>query len=88
MGISKAYLLAYNVSQFCGWTYLMYRLLPYLTLQVNSTTFFPAKNPTSLYVELGDHVKLLQMAAILEIVHAAIGIVRSNPMVCAVQVVG
>ena len=33
MGISKAYLLAYNVSQFCGWTYLMYRLLPYLTLQ-------------------------------------------------------
>jgi very-long-chain (3R)-3-hydroxyacyl-CoA dehydratase len=88
MGISKAYLLAYNVSQFCGWTYLMYRLLPYLRLQAKATTFFPAKNPASLYVELGDHVKLVLMAAILEIVHAAIGIVRSNPMVCAVQIAG
>ena len=88
MGISKAYLLAYNVSQFCGWTYLMYRLLPYLTLQAKSTTVFPAKNPASLYVELGDHVKLLLTAAILEIAHAAIGIVRSNPMVCAMQVAG
>ena len=88
MGISKAYLLAYNVSQFCGWTYLMYRLLPYLTLQAKATTFFPAKNPTSLYVELGDHVKLVQTAAVLEIVHATIGIVRSNPMVCAVQIAG
>ena len=86
MGISKAYLLAYNVSQFCGWTYLMYRLLPYLRLQAKATTFFPAKNPASLYVELGDHVKLVLMAAILEIVHAAIGIVRSNPMTCAVQI--
>ena len=66
----------------------MYRLLPYLTLQAKSTTFFPAKNPTSLYVELGDHVKLVQMAAILEIVHAAIGIIRSNPMFCAVQIAG
>ena len=88
MGISKAYLLAYNVSQFCGWTYLMYRLLPYLTLQAKATTFFPAKNPTSLYVELGDYVKVLLLAKILEIVHAAIGIVRSNPMLCAVQIAG
>ena len=99
MGLSKAYLIAYNVSQFCGWTYLMYRLMPYLTLQAKTTLsfpgtgnetsqipFFPAKNPPSLYAELGDHVKLVQTAAILEVVHAAIGIVRSNPMTCAVQI--
>jgi len=99
MGLSKAYLVAYNVSQFCGWTYLMYRLMPYLTLQAKTTLsfpgtgnetsqipFFPAKNPASLYEELGCHVKLVQTAAILEIVHAAIGIVRSNPMIVAVQI--
>ena len=99
MGLSKAYLIAYNVSQFCGWTYLMYRLMPYLTLQAKTTLsfpgtgnetsqipLFPANNPASLYAELGDHVKLVQTAAILEVVHAAIGIVRSNPMTCAVQI--
>ena len=99
MGLSKAYLIAYNASQFCGWTYLMYRLMPYLTLQAKTTLsfpgtgnetsqipFFPANNPASLYAELGDHVKLVQTAAILEVVHAAIGIVRSNPMTCAVQI--
>jgi len=63
----------------------MYRLLPFLALQIKSTTIFPAKNP-ELYSELGDHIKLVQTAAILEVIHAMIGIVRSNPMVTAVQI--
>ena len=86
MGLSKAYLLAYNISQCCGWSLLMYRLLPYFLLQAKNTHFIPASNPTSLYVELGDFVKLIQTAAILEIFHAIIGLVRSNPMVTAIQV--
>jgi len=64
----------------------MYRLLPYFLLQAKNTHFIPASNPTSLYVELGDFVKLIQTAAILEIFHAIIGLVRSNPMVTAIQV--
>lgn len=86
MALSKAYLLAYNISQFCGWAYLMYRLLPYLSLQAKATQFMPAKNPASLYDELGDHVKLVQTAALLEVVHAIVGLVRSNPMVTATQI--
>ena len=86
MALSKAYLLAYNISQFCGWAYLMYRLLPYLSLQAKATKFIPAQNPASLYEELGDHLKLVQTAALLEVVHATLGLVRSNPMVVATQI--
>ena len=86
MALSKAYLLAYNISQFCGWAYLMYRLLPYLSLQAKATKLIPAQNPASLYEELGDHLKLVQTAALLEVVHAILGLVRSNPMVVATQI--
>jgi len=88
MGLSKAYLFAYNLTQFCGWAYLMYRLLPHLLLQIKSTQFIPARNPTSVYEELGDYIKLIQTAAILEIVHAILGLVRSSPMVTAMQTFG
>ena len=88
MGLSKAYLFAYNLIQFCGWAYLMYRLLPHLLLQIKSTQFIPARNPTSVYEELGDHIKLIQTAAILEIVHAILGLVRSSPLVTAMQTFG
>lgn len=90
MALSKAYLIAYNLAQFVGWTYLMVRLWPFLTSQVKNTLTnggpLPARNPAALYAQLGDHVKLVQTAAILEIFHAALGLVRSNPMVTAVQI--
>ena len=88
MALSKAYLLTYNLTQFCGWAYLMYRLLPHLLLQVKSTNLIPARNPNFVYEELGDHIKLIQTAAILEIIHAVLGLVRSNPMVTAMQTFG
>lgn len=66
----------------------MYRLLPFLALQAKATNFYPARNPAALFIELGDHVKLLQTAAILEIIHAMIGLVRSNPMMTIAQTGG
>jgi len=88
MVLSKPYLLTYNSTQFCGWAYLMYRLLPYLLLQAKSTHLIPAKNPTSLYDELGNHVKLIQTAAVLEIIHAILGLIRSNAMITTMQMLG
>ena len=84
MSVSKLYLITYNLSQVFGWAYLMTRLWPYLALQAQKGLF--AGNPPSLYSELGFHVRLVQTAAVLEIVHAFIGLVRSNPMVTATQI--
>ena len=70
----------------------MVKLAPFLSLQAKNTqntkTFLLAKNPESLYQELGYPVRVLLTAALLEIVHAATGLVRSNPWVTAQQVLG
>ena len=87
MALSKAYLIVYNLACCFGWGYLMLRLWPCFQLQLKNTNGFPpAKNPLSLYKELGFHVRVVQTAAILEILHAVFGLVRSNPMVVATQI--
>ncbi len=89
MGLSKAYLILYNVLQVSGWTSLLLKLAPYLSLQFKNSKggLMPAPNPESLYQELGFELRLLQTAALLEVLHAALGLVRSNPMVVATQIV-
>ena len=90
MSLVTAYLFLYNVSQFLGWGALLYRSLPYITEQVKQSAdgelFPPARHPKSFYPEIEDHLKLIQTAALLEVVHAAVGLVRSNPVVAAVQI--
>jgi len=89
MGLSKAYLILYNVLQVAGWTSLLLKLAPYLSLQMKNSkaSLMPAPNPESLYQELGFELRLLQTAALLEVLHAALGLVRSNPIVVATQIV-
>lgn len=89
MGLSKAYLILYNVLQVAGWTSLLLKLAPYLSLQIKNSkaSLMPAPNPESLYQELGFELRLLQTAALLEVLHAALGLVRSNPIVVATQIV-
>ncbi len=88
MGVSKAYLVAYNVCQFVGWTWFMLRLYPYLLSTGKSlqSSGINAKIPKDLYADLGGHIRCIQTAAVLEIFHAAFGLVRSNPMITAVQI--
>jgi hypothetical protein len=88
MGIAKAYLVTYNVGQCLGWACLLYRILPYLSDQAkaSSSPHSPARNPKELYAEIGYHIRLVQTAAMLEVLHAVIGLVRSNPVITAVQI--
>lgn len=65
MNLSKAYLVAYNVLQFIGWTILMWQLMP---------TIISMKAPSSeLYANLGGLLRFCQTAAFLEVMHAATG---------------
>ncbi|XP_041360875.1 very-long-chain (3R)-3-hydroxyacyl-CoA dehydratase 2-like [Gigantopelta aegis] len=72
----KTYLVAYNVSQMLGWTIL---------LIIGVSQFF-MKGQNSVYKEVNALLKIVQTAAILEIVHCAVGFVRSNVLLTAIQV--
>ncbi|KAJ8978175.1 hypothetical protein NQ317_009663 [Molorchus minor] len=74
--LTKNYLIAYNAILAVGWTHLLYLLITY-----------PLKPSTlSLYETVKYSLFIFQNAAVLEVVHAVIGIVKSNPILTAFQV--
>ncbi|CAG0892777.1 unnamed protein product [Cyprideis torosa] len=77
MGFGTAYLVLYNVAQTVGWSYV--GVVAILTsLQSDwSKNLYPA-----VFLPLA----LFQTAAVLEVVHCAVGLVRSSPIVTAIQV--
>ena len=77
--VSKAYLLLYNIVQALGWSYIL----------VISCQHFVSQNAITskgLYAKVEVSLKLFQTAAILEIIHCAIGIVPSSTFTTAMQV--
>ncbi|XP_055305571.1 very-long-chain (3R)-3-hydroxyacyl-CoA dehydratase hpo-8 [Sitodiplosis mosellana] len=76
--ITKTYLLAYNFGQVLGWSYMLYQLLNYYLTDLRKTT--------ALWDYIGATVVIFQNAAVLEIVHAATGIVPSNVVLTTFQV--
>lgn len=76
--ISKLYLILYNGGQTLGWSYILFLLISYYT--IDKTT-----NAT-LWEYLGVPLLIFQNGAVLEIIHAAIGIVRSNVLITTFQV--
>ena len=87
MGLVKAYLFMYNVAQVFGWGSLLYRSLPFIQDQIKATNgLFPARHSKTFYPLIDDHLKLVQTAALLEVIHAVLGFVRSNPVITAVQI--
>ena len=76
-GISLAWLVAYNVIQTLGWSYMGIKIVNhFLTNQTN----------IGLFKEVEMFLLIFQTAAILEIVHTLIGIVRSNIVLTTIQV--
>lgn len=73
----KVYLVAYNVAQVLGWCYLLFQLVRYFISPPQNTTLWE-------YVKLT--VIIFQNAALLEVVHAALGFVVSNVFMTAAQV--
>lgn len=75
--LTKTYLIGYNLLQTIGWTYLLYQLVAF------HLGLYPAGK---LYEIVKWTVIIFQNAAVLEVVHAATGIVPSNPVITAFQV--
>ncbi|KAH3713026.1 very-long-chain (3R)-3-hydroxyacyl-CoA dehydratase 2-like [Dreissena polymorpha] len=73
-----AYLIAYNVAQVLGWSAIMLALLGHL---------FVEWDYKGVYEKVSPLLNIFQTAALLEIVHCAVGMVRSNVMLTAFQVI-
>jgi len=77
--ISQVYLMLYNFVQILGWSYIGFKFVNYGIKkgEWDNTTY---------YEECGQSLKLFQTLAALEILHSAIGIVRSPLMTTIVQI--
>ncbi|OEL31051.1 putative monofunctional riboflavin biosynthesis protein RIBA 3, chloroplastic [Dichanthelium oligosanthes] len=73
---SKLYLVCYNSLQALGWFIALLRLLPCLA---------PPLSVHSAYAVAGDLICFLQTCAILETIHAAIGLVPTAPLLAFLQ---
>ncbi|KAI4322173.1 hypothetical protein L6164_021890 [Bauhinia variegata] len=78
VGLSTLYLLAYNCVQAIGWTISLGRILGSVFL-AHSLSFNRA------YASAGHLLSLLQCAAILEVIHGAIGLVPSGVLLPLMQ---
>ena len=75
--MSKLYLVAYNSVQTLGWSYLLYQTCTHLAA---------GKGVSSLYESTSLTIQIFQTAALLEILHAMLGLVRSSVQVTFQQV--
>jgi len=76
--LAKYYLVLYNVAQVIGWTYMLYQLIAYYTIDRGTKQ--------TLWEYIGWTVIIFQNAAVLEVLHVAIGIVRGNLIITTIQV--
>ncbi|GAV57879.1 PTPLA domain-containing protein [Cephalotus follicularis] len=66
---SKFYLFAYNSLQAFGWTISLFKIL---------VSLVSTRSSNGIYDSAGDLICILQLAAFLEVIHGAIGIVPSG----------
>ncbi|KAI8048991.1 tyrosine phosphatase-like protein [Syncephalis plumigaleata] len=79
-GLIQAYLIVYNVASCIAWGHVLQRAIVHLT-----THGLVAGLPT-LYADIGDELRWVQTAAALEIIHSALGFVRSPLSTTMMQV--
>jgi len=72
--ISKAYLMLYNLALTVGWAYVLW------------LTFEKRDDYKKIYPVVRIPLQIFQTAAVMEILHAAIGIVKSNVILTTFQV--
>ncbi|XP_053979371.1 very-long-chain (3R)-3-hydroxyacyl-CoA dehydratase hpo-8 [Hylaeus volcanicus] len=71
------YLKIYNFAQVLGWCYILYKFLQ---------SDFSSPTRATLWQNVKWPVVIFQHAAFLEVVHAALGLVKSNPILTAFQI--
>ncbi|XP_024936405.1 very-long-chain (3R)-3-hydroxyacyl-CoA dehydratase 2 [Cephus cinctus] len=75
--LAKFYLCTYNLIEAIGWSYVLYSVTNYYTL---------SSSKASLWDTVKYSLIIFQNAAVLEIIHAATGLVPSNPVITMIQV--
>ena len=79
----KSYLVAYNLAQLAGWSYVGVLLLPHLAKLVNSAGHVSGSDA---YADCSAIVRLFQVGAYLEVMHNLTGLVKGNPVLTMSQV--
>jgi very-long-chain (3R)-3-hydroxyacyl-CoA dehydratase len=83
MSVSSIYLTAYNAISFVLWTYLTVR-----TLVLGPALYADGRLHDLYYDLLSPLLTGIQSLAVLEVIHASTGLVKSSPVTTAIQVVG
>ncbi|XP_071452115.1 very-long-chain (3R)-3-hydroxyacyl-CoA dehydratase hpo-8 [Hetaerina americana] len=73
----KSYLFVYNFAQVIGWSYILFLVLNHYFMPMNSKTLWESVRLPLI---------IFQNAAVLEILHAALGFVHSNVLITTLQV--
>ncbi|XP_003386469.1 PREDICTED: very-long-chain (3R)-3-hydroxyacyl-CoA dehydratase 2-like [Amphimedon queenslandica] len=79
---SRSYLLAYNLIQTTGWTFILMKAVQYV---IEGNYGIEVGTP-GLYLKVHKELKLFQGLACLEIIHSIIGIIRSNVVLTFFQI--
>jgi len=77
-GISKAWLILYNIAMTAGWLFIGIEMFQHCKSNDG--------NYHGMYSKLEKHILIFQTGALMEVIHALTGIVRSNPMLTLLQV--
>ena len=83
MALASRYLALYNAVSFGLWSYLFIR-----TLALAPSLYAEDRLHDLYNILLSPFVTGIQSLAILEVVHAATGLVRASPVTTAIQVIG
>ena len=75
--ITKLYLVAYNTIQFLGWSFIFLQMVSHLAGGGAVSALYPATAAS---------LQIFQTGALLEILHAGLGLVRSSVQVTVQQV--
>jgi very-long-chain (3R)-3-hydroxyacyl-CoA dehydratase len=85
--ISKTYLVLYNAACIAGWSYVLYEMAQhFLAASAAGPKADYWHAASTLYPRVEKPLKIVQTAAILEIVHAMVGLVRSPVVTTFMQV--
>ena len=74
--IRLGYLFSYNVFATLGWLYID---------AILTVCFFKGDDNKKVWAAVAPALKLMQTSALLEVAHAALGLVRSSPLTAFVQ---
>ncbi|KAL4218276.1 hypothetical protein ACF0H5_023012 [Mactra antiquata] len=75
--VAVAYLVAYNVAQVMGWSAIFFIIVSHI---------FTEREVKGLYQKVAPLLNIFQTAAVLEIFHCAVGLVKSSVMMTGFQV--